>query len=100
MAVLPEIGMAASEVTIDDIQVGDPGPPLTDDQELLIQLIRRNKHLLIGPGSALPPSAREAICDIDVGGSSPIAQRVRLVAPTFREKLADLIKGILSAKIN
>ncbi|CAI5701136.1 unnamed protein product [Peronospora effusa] len=29
----------------------------------------------------------------------PIAQRVRKVAPQFREKLADLIKGLLSAKI-
>ena len=34
-----------------------------------------------------------------MGGASPIAQRVRPVAPKFREKLADLIKGLLSAKI-
>ena len=53
----------------------------------------------MGKGNALPPAARGAVCDIDVGGASPIAQRVRPVAPKFREKLADLIKGLLSAKI-
>ena len=40
-----------------------------------------------------------AVCDIDVGGSNPIAQRVRPVAPKFREKLADMIKGLLTAQI-
>ena len=36
---------------------------------------------------------------IDVGNAKPIAQRVRKVAPQFKEKLADLIKGLLSVKI-
>ena len=40
-----------------------------------------------------------AVCDIDVGGANPIAQRVRPVAPKFREKLADLSKGLLTAQI-
>ena len=73
--------------------------PLTDYQELLRQLIWRNKHLLISKGNALPPAARGAICDIDVRGASPIAQSVRPVTPKLREKLADLIKELLSAKI-
>ena len=34
-----------------------------------------------------------------MGEERPIAQRVQPVAPEFREKLADLIKGLLSAKI-
>ena len=55
--------------------------------------------MLMGKGNALPPAARGAICDIDVGGAAPIAQRVRPVAPKYREKLSDLIKGLLSAKI-
>ena len=50
-------------------------------------------------GNALPPAARGDVCDIDVGGEKSIAQLVRPVAPKFREKLADLIKGLLSAKI-
>ena len=99
LAVLPEIVTSTAEVTIDGIQVGYPDVPLTDDQEQLRQLVWRNKNLLIGKGNALLPAAQGAICDIDVGGSSPIAQRIRSVAPKFREKLADLIKGLLSAKI-
>ncbi|CAI5706525.1 unnamed protein product [Peronospora effusa] len=55
--------------------------------------------LLMGKGNALPPAARGAVCDIDAGNARPIAQRVRKVAPQFREKLADLIKGLLSSKI-
>ena len=39
MAVLPEIVSSTAEVTIDDIQVGDPGVPLTEDQEGVQQLI-------------------------------------------------------------
>ena len=39
MAVLPEVTACTTEMTIDDIQVGDPGVPLTDDQERLRQLI-------------------------------------------------------------
>ena len=99
MAVLPEVITPTAEVTMDDIQVGDPGVPLTEDQEKLRQLIWKNRRLLIGKGNILPPAARGAVCDIDVGGAAPISQRVRPVAPKFREKLADLIKGLLSAKI-
>ena len=99
MAVLPEITSPTAEITIDEIQVGEPGIPLTEDQESMRQLIWKNRHLLIGKGNALPPAARGAVCDIDVGDANPIAQRVRPVAPKFREKLADLIKGLLSAKI-
>ena len=61
MEVLPYVGMPTAEVVIDNIQVGDPDVPLTEDQERLRQLIWRNKHLLIGKGNLLPPSAREAI---------------------------------------
>ncbi|CAI5718033.1 unnamed protein product [Peronospora effusa] len=85
MAVLPEIVMSTVEISIDDIQVGDPEIPLTEEQEKLRQLIWKNRHLLIGKGNALPPAARGAICDIDVGGANPIAQNVRPVAPKFRE---------------
>ena len=40
----------------------------------------------------------ERVCDIYVGSDNPIAQRVRPVATKYREKLADLIKRLLSAK--
>ena len=54
---------------------------------------------MIEKDNALPPAARGGVCDIDLGGTNPIAQRVRSVAPKFRDKLADLINGLLSAKI-
>ena len=99
MAVLPEVTACTTEMTIDDIQVGDPGVPLTDDQERLRKFILKNRRLLMEKGNALPPAARGDVCDIDVGGEKSIAQLVRPVAPKFCEKLADLIKGLLSAKI-
>uniref|UniRef100_A0AAV1V970 Reverse transcriptase n=2 Tax=Peronospora matthiolae TaxID=2874970 RepID=A0AAV1V970_9STRA len=99
LAVLPEMSTATEEVTINDIQIGDPDVPLTADQQRLRSLIWRSRHLLMGKENALPPAARGAICDIDVGGAAPIAQRVRPVAPKYREKLSDLIKGLLADKI-
>ena len=58
IAILPDIVMPTAEITIGDIQVGDPGVPLTKDQALLRQLIWINKQFLIGKGNALPPAAR------------------------------------------
>ncbi|POM77204.1 Reverse transcriptase [Phytophthora palmivora] len=87
------------EVKIEDIQVGDPGIQTTAEIERLRQRIWKYRHLLIGKGNALPPAARGVVCDIDVGDARPIAQRVRKIAPRFREKLLDLIKGLLSAKM-
>ena len=82
MAVLPEMSATTEEVTVDDIQIGDPNVPITTYQYKLRSLIWKSRHLLKGKGNALPPAARGAICDIDVGGVAPIAQRVRPVAPT------------------
>jgi hypothetical protein len=88
-----------SEVTIEDIQVENPEVNTPQEIEKLRQIIWRKRHLLMGKGNALPPAAHGAICDIDVGGARPIAQRCRPVAPIYREKLSDLIKGLLSAKM-
>ncbi|POM72222.1 Reverse transcriptase [Phytophthora palmivora] len=99
MAILPEINPTTDEVKIEDIQVGDPGIQTTAESERLRQKIWNYRHLLIGKGNALPPAARGVVCDIDVGDAKPIAQRVRKIAPRFREKLSELIKGLLSAKM-
>ena len=99
MAVLPEMSTTTKKGKIDDIQIGDPNVPLTADQQRLRSLIWKSRHPLIAYGNALPPAARSAICDIDVGGAAPIALRVRPVAPKYREKLSDLIKGLLATKI-
>ncbi|KAG6616732.1 reverse transcriptase [Phytophthora cinnamomi] len=99
MAVLPEVTVGTADVKIEDIQVGDPEINSPEEIERLRGLIWKRRHLLIGKGNALPPAARGVVCDIDVGDARPIAQRVRKVAPQFREKLSDLIKGLLGAQI-
>ncbi|POM77680.1 Reverse transcriptase, partial [Phytophthora palmivora] len=71
MAILSEINPTTDEVKIEDIQVGDPGIQTTAEIERLRQKIWKYAR--------------------------PIAQRVRKIAPRFREKLSDLIKGLLSA---
>ena len=67
MAFLPGAILTTTEIKIEDIQVGEPGVPLTDDKEKLRQLICKIWHLLKGKCNALPPAARGAICDIGVG---------------------------------
>ncbi|KAE8988835.1 hypothetical protein PR003_g9356 [Phytophthora rubi] len=98
-AVLPEVSPATIEVRIEDLQVGDLADNTEDEIRKLRDIIWAHRHLLIGKSNALPPAAVGAICDIDVGSVAPIAQRVREIAPQFREKVSDLLKGLLSAKI-
>eukprot|EP00644_Phytophthora_capsici_P005085 jgi/Phyca11/97239/e_gw1.1.1898.1 len=99
MAILPEVSATTEEVKIEDIQIEEAEGKTPEQIERLRQIIWKRRHLLIGKGNALPPAARGAVCDIDVGNATPVAQRVRRVAPQFREKLSDLIKGLLSAGI-
>jgi hypothetical protein len=74
--------------------VGDPNDKTEEEIGRLRDVIWKHRHLLIGKGNALPPAAVGAICDIDVGNAAPIAQRVRKIAPRFREKVSDLLKGL------
>ncbi|GMG15678.1 unnamed protein product [Phytophthora fragariaefolia] len=99
LAGLPEVTSATEEVKIEDIQVGNPNDNTQEQVDRLKHIIWRRRHLLIGKGNDLPPDAKGAICDIDVGNAKPVAQRVRKVAPQFHEKLFQLIKWLLSAKI-
>ncbi|OWZ18046.1 LOW QUALITY PROTEIN: reverse transcriptase [Phytophthora megakarya] len=58
----------------------------------------KKRKWLIGKDNALPPAAKGVICDIDVGNARPVAQCVRKNSSQSREKLADLIRGLLSAR--
>ena len=97
--ILTEVVIPAAEISLEESQVGDPGEPLLSDQEKLRLLAYANSHVLIDKGNAIPLTARGAVCDIDVRVANPVAQRVRLVAPNFHEKLANIIKGLLTAQI-
>ncbi|GMF54406.1 unnamed protein product [Phytophthora fragariaefolia] len=100
MAVLPDLSLTA-EVKIKDLKVGQPTDSdpqvVTREGEHLRQIIWKRRRWLIGKGNALPPTAVGVGCDIDDGDARPVAQRVRKIPPQFREKVADFIKGLLSA---
>ncbi|OWZ20304.1 reverse transcriptase [Phytophthora megakarya] len=74
MAVLPEIPLIA-DVKIADLKTGRPA-----DVDL-------------------NEASKGVVCDIDVGNAKPIAQRVRKISSQFPEKLADLIRGLLSVRM-
>ncbi|GMF16092.1 unnamed protein product [Phytophthora fragariaefolia] len=81
LAVIPEVPISTiEEVKIEDICVGDTSFNTPEKIDRLWRKIWRPRHLLIGKGNALPPAAREVVCDIDVGGAKPIAQRVPISA--------------------
>ena len=40
LTVIPEVATSSTEQTIDDVQVGGPGVPLTEAQEKLRQFLR------------------------------------------------------------
>ncbi|KAE9053767.1 hypothetical protein PF010_g32787 [Phytophthora fragariae] len=85
LAMLPEVATTTEDIKIEDIQVGNPGEISPEEIDKLRKIIWRRRHLLIGKGNAVPPAARGVICDIDVGNAKPVPQRVRKVAPQFRE---------------
>ncbi|OWY93549.1 reverse transcriptase, partial [Phytophthora megakarya] len=99
MVVLPEVPVTMEDVKIEDIQLCGSDSQTPEEIERLRQKIWKFRHLLIGKGNALPPAARGVVCDIDVRGARPITLKCRKLRIQFREKLADLIKGLLSAKM-
>ncbi|KAE9305890.1 hypothetical protein PF008_g21601 [Phytophthora fragariae] len=104
MAVLPEVSVSLTQdVRIEDLKVGMPDNVPREvgirEQERLRRIIWKKKHLMIGKGNALPPAAVGVVCDIDVGDAKPVAQRCRKVPKPFREKVYELLKGLLGARI-
>ncbi|OWZ21402.1 reverse transcriptase [Phytophthora megakarya] len=88
MEVLPEVPVTTENVKIEDIQLCGSDNQTPEEVDRLRQMIWKFRHLLIGKGNALPPAAR---------GVKPIALKCRKLRIQFREKLEDLIKGLLSA---
>ncbi|OWZ07783.1 LOW QUALITY PROTEIN: reverse transcriptase [Phytophthora megakarya] len=99
MAVLPEVPVTTEDVKIEDIQLCGSDNQTPEEIDRLRQRIWKLRHLLIGKGNALPPAARGVVWDIDVGGARPFALKCSKLRIQFREKLADLIKGLLSTKM-
>ncbi|OWZ09002.1 Eukaryotic/viral aspartic protease [Phytophthora megakarya] len=98
---IPEYEYADEE--IEDLKIGRPEgvdpEEAAEMEERLRQVVWKKRKWLVGKGNALPPAANGVICDIDVGNARPVAQRVRKISSQFREKLAGLIRGLLSARM-
>ncbi|GMF53865.1 unnamed protein product [Phytophthora fragariaefolia] len=96
MAVFSEVTSTTEEVTVDDIQGGDPDINTPEEIERLRRRIWRRRHLLIGKGNALPPAARGVVCDIDMGNPSQSPRDLtRLMIypmPPINDLLEDLDK--------
>ncbi|OWZ19064.1 reverse transcriptase [Phytophthora megakarya] len=102
MAMLPEVPLT-EEVKIEDLKTGclegvDP-EEAAEMEERLRQMVWKTHKWLIRKGDALLSAAKGVICDIDVGNARPVPQRVRKISSQFREKLADLIRGLFSARM-
>ncbi|OWZ16158.1 reverse transcriptase [Phytophthora megakarya] len=89
MAVLPEVPVTTEDVKIEGMQLCGSDNQTSEEIDRLRQKIWKFRHLLIGKGNALPPASRGVA----------IARKCRKLRIQFREKLADLIKGLLSAKM-
>ncbi|OWY95821.1 reverse transcriptase [Phytophthora megakarya] len=92
--------LLTAKVKIGNLKIGRPeGVDPKEAAEMEERLRQIVCKWLIGKGNALPPAAKGVICDIDVGNAKPVAPRVRKISSQFGEKLADLIRGLLSARM-
>ena len=96
---MPEVDPSSETIGLEDIQIPDPDGNTTEEADRRRKIIGKRRNMLKEKENALPPAARGAICDSDVGNAELIAQRVQKVTPQLKEKLDDLIKLLLSAKI-
>ncbi|KAH9148806.1 hypothetical protein AeRB84_007960, partial [Aphanomyces euteiches] len=58
-------------------------------------VLRKYRKFFIKSGNGLPPPAKGAVCDIDVGEAKPLAERARRIRPELLKKLFDLLRGLL-----
>ncbi len=61
-----------------------------DQKKAMMDMLVEYQDIFISSGNALPPPAKEVVCDIDVKG-----QEARRVRPELMGKLYELLKGLL-----
>ncbi|KAH9101890.1 hypothetical protein AeMF1_007829 [Aphanomyces euteiches] len=94
LAFIPELPQQ-EPFDIEKIDFGEIGQSI-EEREQMKSVLSKYSKFFIQSENGLPPAARGAVCDIDVGDAKPIAQRARRVRHEHMEKLFDLLKGLLN----
>ncbi|KAF0744292.1 hypothetical protein Ae201684_000780 [Aphanomyces euteiches] len=94
LALIPEITQCSEPVRIEDLDYGEADQS-DEEREKMRVVLAKYQQYFIQSGNGLPPAARGAVCDIDVKGAKPIAQRARRVRPEHLKQLFELLKGLL-----
>ncbi|KAF0686981.1 Aste57867_21246 [Aphanomyces stellatus] len=95
LAMIPEFVGDPTPVDLADLDFGEDFSTPEEKAKMADVLLRFQKFF-IKSGNGLPPAARGAVCDIDVGDAKPIAHRARRVRGELMPKLYDLLKGLLN----
>ncbi|KAH9158815.1 hypothetical protein LEN26_002703, partial [Aphanomyces euteiches] len=96
LAIIPEVPREAEPFDPDQLDVGED--ELSDDEKGKMRVVLRKYRkflFFIKSGNGLPPPAKGAVCDIDVGEAKPLAERARRIRPELLKKLFDLLRGLL-----
>ena len=94
LAYIPEILKEMEPFDVSKLDVGEP--ELSDiDKKKMTTVLAKFSRFFISSGNGLPPPARGAVCDIDVGSAKPIAGRARRFRVEFLGKLFELLKGLM-----
>ncbi|KAH9110487.1 hypothetical protein AeMF1_014721 [Aphanomyces euteiches] len=94
LALIPEITPCSEPVKIEDLDYGEADQS-GEEKEKMRKVLAKYQKYFIQSGNGLPPAARGAVCDINVKGAKPIAQRARRVRPEHLKQLFELLKGLL-----
>ncbi|KAH9184609.1 hypothetical protein AeNC1_013415, partial [Aphanomyces euteiches] len=76
LAFIPEITPGPTSIHVNDLDFGEPDQP-EEERAKTKDVLAKYMPFFIQSGNGLPPAARGAVCDIDVGNARPIAQRAR-----------------------
>ncbi|KAH9112440.1 hypothetical protein LEN26_013286, partial [Aphanomyces euteiches] len=94
LAYIPEISKDVEPFDISKLDVGEAGMSMNDKTKML-DVLGKFPKFFISSGNGLPPPARGAVYDIDVGSAKPIAGRARRVRVEYLGKLFELLKGLM-----
>lgn len=101
LAMIPELpdNEDLKPIDINDKTFGTEGDPSPEQQVRMKTIVEKKLHRFIDSSNAAPPPVKGVLCDIDVQGAKPIAQRARRVKPAQLKKLHKLLSDLLKHKL-